>query len=167
MRHEHSSVIDPDPVAFFLTWTTYGSWLPGDARGWVGRHGAIGTPSNSLARSAGRLLRTAPVVLGTAQRRTVETTLREQCAFYAWRLHAVACRTSHVHVVVSAPDRDPTDVLRSLKAWSSRRLSEAGAKRTVPWWTKSGSVRRIYGMDGVSRVVEYVLECQDVPRRRK
>ena len=24
-----------DPVAFFLTWPTYGTWLPGDHRGWV------------------------------------------------------------------------------------------------------------------------------------
>src|SRR4051812_4834123 len=23
------------PIALFLTWTTYGTWLPGDARGWV------------------------------------------------------------------------------------------------------------------------------------
>jgi len=25
----------PDPLAYFLTWTTYGTWLPGDERGWV------------------------------------------------------------------------------------------------------------------------------------
>src|SRR5437868_1076725 len=23
------------PIAFLFTWTTYGTWLPGDARGWV------------------------------------------------------------------------------------------------------------------------------------
>jgi hypothetical protein len=29
-----------DPIGFFLTWVTYGTWLPGDARGWVEfRHG--------------------------------------------------------------------------------------------------------------------------------
>ena len=25
----------PDPLAYFLTWSTYGTWLPGDARGWI------------------------------------------------------------------------------------------------------------------------------------
>src|ERR1700747_2517170 len=30
----------PEPLAYFLTWTTYGTWLPGDERGWVQyRHG--------------------------------------------------------------------------------------------------------------------------------
>jgi hypothetical protein len=29
-----------DPLAYFLTWVTYGTWLPGDDRGWVEyRHG--------------------------------------------------------------------------------------------------------------------------------
>ena len=25
----------PDPLAYFLTWPTYGTWLPGDERGWI------------------------------------------------------------------------------------------------------------------------------------
>src|SRR5260370_32962952 len=28
----------PDALAYFLTWPTYGTWLPGDERGWV-KHG--------------------------------------------------------------------------------------------------------------------------------
>ena len=24
-----------DPIGYFLTWSTYGTWLPGDATGWV------------------------------------------------------------------------------------------------------------------------------------
>jgi hypothetical protein len=24
-----------DPIGYFLTWVTYGTWLPGDPRGWV------------------------------------------------------------------------------------------------------------------------------------
>ena len=27
----------PEPLAYYLTWTTYGTWLPGDERGWVWR----------------------------------------------------------------------------------------------------------------------------------
>ena len=25
----------PAPLAYLITWTTYGTWLPGDQRGWV------------------------------------------------------------------------------------------------------------------------------------
>ena len=30
-----NSIPHSDPLAFFLTWTAYGSWLPGDGRGWA------------------------------------------------------------------------------------------------------------------------------------
>jgi hypothetical protein len=27
-----------DPLAYFITWTCYGTWLPGDDRGWTKWH---------------------------------------------------------------------------------------------------------------------------------
>ena len=30
----HSTFNIGEPLAYFLTWTTYGTWLPGDERGW-------------------------------------------------------------------------------------------------------------------------------------
>jgi hypothetical protein len=33
MRPDPSVVPKADPLAYFLTWTTYGTWLPGDERG--------------------------------------------------------------------------------------------------------------------------------------
>ncbi len=30
-----NSITMRDPIAFFITWPTYGTWLPGDERGWV------------------------------------------------------------------------------------------------------------------------------------
>jgi len=46
--------------------------------------------------------------LSAAQRRLVEETIVAHCTLRRWVLHAVSCRTNHVHVVVSAgahPDR--------------------------------------------------------------
>jgi len=34
MMMDPGSIPMDDPLAFFLTWTKYGSWLPGDERGW-------------------------------------------------------------------------------------------------------------------------------------
>ena len=30
-----------ETLAYFLTWTTYGSWLPGDERNWVDKRGEL------------------------------------------------------------------------------------------------------------------------------
>jgi len=151
------------PLAFFLTWTTHGSWLPGDARGWVDDRGVIRAPNERLVRVAGSLMREPSVVLAIHQRHTVERAIHEQCRFRGWMLHAVSCRTTHVHTVVSATMTTPEVALRCLKAWCSRQLS-AGEHRPRKWWTKGGSMRRLYDTRGIEAVIEYVVECQDRPR---
>ena len=40
----------PEPIAYFLTWTTYGSWLPGDQRGWVQYRAEYSFPIRSMNR---------------------------------------------------------------------------------------------------------------------
>lgn len=42
----------PDPLAFFLTWTTYGTWLPGDERGWVAKGKGFQGPAPDKERAA-------------------------------------------------------------------------------------------------------------------
>ena len=42
-----------EPLAFFLTWTTYGTWLPGDERGWNRkREGKTQEPNVKLEAAA-------------------------------------------------------------------------------------------------------------------
>jgi REP element-mobilizing transposase RayT len=163
MPNAANTIFQPDPLAFFLTWTTYGSWMPGDARGWADDRGMIREPNARLARVAAGLMRGTSVVLTFAQRDTVERTIHEHCDFRGWTLHAATCRTTHVHVVVSAAERTPDGVLGSIKARCSRHLSqEDEGPRT--WWTRGGSMRHIYDTRSLENVVMYVVECQDKPR---
>ena len=163
MPNAAGTIFQPDPLAFFLTWTTYGSWMPGDARGWADDRGAIREPNARLTRVAAGLMRGPSVVLTFAQRDTVVRVIHEHCNFRGWTLHAATCRTTHVHVVVSAAVRTPDAVLGSIKARCSRQLSqEDDGPRT--WWTRGGSMRQIYDMRALENVVTYVVECQDKPR---
>src|SRR2546425_7690340 len=96
--------------AYFITWTTYGTWLPGDARGWVksGEWG-IQSPDPEREREARRLMAESAVILTPNQRTLVEQTIRDHCRIRRWVLHAVNARTNHIHVVVTA-DRSPDEV---------------------------------------------------------
>ena len=164
MANDTTKTFIDAPLAFFLTWTTHGSWLPGDARGWVDDHGIVRGPNERLVRVAGSLMRAPSVVLAIHQRQTVECAIHEQCRFRGWMLHAVSCRTTHVHTVVSATETTPEVALRCLKAWCSRQLS-AGEDRPRKWWTKGGSMRRLYDTRGIEAVIEYVVDCQDRPHK--
>ena len=56
-------------LAYHLTWTTYGTWLPGDARGWV-KWGEVGVklPDPQQERDARRRMVESAVVLTDDQR---------------------------------------------------------------------------------------------------
>src|SRR5690242_8249973 len=95
MRTDSSDVPMADPLAYFLTWTTYGTWLPGDERGWVERPGQFRSPNPGLEAAARSLLKEAPCVLNHEQRRLVEQTIAKHCAIRGWHLHVVNCRTTH------------------------------------------------------------------------
>jgi REP element-mobilizing transposase RayT len=82
------------------------------------------------------------------------------------QLHAVSCRSNHVHVVVTA-DRKPEDVRNQLKAWCTRKLKEL-QRSSKPndqvrekWWAEKGSRRYIGDEESLEAVVAYVLDAQE------
>src|SRR5437660_12286167 len=79
----------PEPLAFFLTWPTYGTWLPGDERGWVKyRRGfQIADPIRKLEAEA--LMTEEACILDEEQRELVEQTIADHCRIRGWELHVV------------------------------------------------------------------------------
>jgi len=151
----------PEPLAYFLTWTTYGSWLPGDERGWTKRHGKFEQANRSLERHAEMLLDDEGVILTPEQRRIVESTIARHCELRGWRLWIVQARTNHVHVVVTAKDVHPDTVMEQCKAWCTRKLKEADPLAARErWWTERGSTRYINHGDGLEKAILYVRDAQ-------
>jgi REP element-mobilizing transposase RayT len=153
----------PDALAYFLTWTTYGTWLPGDQRGWARRGKGMQLPDPSREARARTALAESPCTLNASQRALVEETIRRHCEIRNWHLYAVNCRSNHVHVVVSAPV-DPEVVRDQLKAWCTRRLreSESGGAtaRREKWWTERGSERSLGDDESLEAAILYVRDAQ-------
>ena len=160
------------PLAYFLTWTTYGTWLPGDDRGWVRWHEGNRDPSKLLHDFSASAMVESEVALDPAARQLVDATIRSHCDIRSWSLHALNVRTNHVHVVLSTKSHSPDDVVKQLKAWTTRRLKEQQAlaepdiKPRERWWTEGSSRRMIFSEDDLATVVQYVIEAQAGPRDR-
>jgi REP element-mobilizing transposase RayT len=154
-------------IAFFHTWTLYGTWLPGDERGWMERGRGARSPDPMRELEAALYMTESSFILTEEQRRIVEQTIADHCRIRKWTLHAVNCRTKHVHVVVTA-DCDIRVVREQLKAWCTRRLKEhqrASAKNEQielrdNWWTERGWDEYIDNEQALAAVVEYVQEGQ-------
>ena len=65
----------PEPLAYFLTWPTYGTWLPGDERGWVEYRHGWQLPDPARKREAQARLTDDACLLDQDQRRLVELTI--------------------------------------------------------------------------------------------
>ena len=98
---------------WLLTWTTYGTWLPGDRRGFVGRsrdetgrqtwHNMPGTPTlpsnGRLKRAARGLMAGPPVWLDRSKAGIALADFRETADVHGWGLLAAAIMSNHVHLV--------------------------------------------------------------------
>ncbi len=152
---------------YFLTWTTYGNWLPGDARGWRKKNAGHQSPQPLLQEWCKEQLRYDPVLLDHKDRETVEDACREHCEFRGWTLLAVSARSNHVHAVVVA-DAGPKVVRDQLKANCTRRLrSQPKPLQVEQTWTKGGQVDILDTDDDIQSAVIYVLEAQDAMDRKQ
>jgi len=154
-------------LAYHLTWTCYGQWLHGDARGYVDRHHRTpGTPYEhnhpDRYNAAANRMKAEAVWLSDSQRKIIGRAIREGCRYCRWTLVEQNVQPDHVHVIVEAPSVTGKYARKFLKAWATRRLgAESGGRRR--WWTKGGKVEVIRDAIRLQQAVVYVRE-QPFPR---
>ena len=143
---------------WLLTWSTYGTRLPGDDRGFVGRirrsttgerhrNNAVGVePDRSLRGlelSARSQMKGEIVYLTQVQAELIVGEFLKTCEIRGWQLNAAAVMEDHIHLVVGVPDDpDPALLLKVFKSYASRALNDRfGDRQSATWWTASGSRR--------------------------
>lgn len=158
------------PLAYLLTFRTFGSWLHGDERGSIDRHGKniYGTldtaPNQKLKAEMQNQMKQSEVVLNNVQRKTVEAAITEVCEHRGYLLQAVNVRTNHVHAVVAAQAK-PERIIDSFKSYATRQLREENLfPREFTVWSRGKSRRYLWKPHHVALAIEYVLYGQgDLP----
>lgn len=152
------------PLHYLLTFRTYGTWLPGDARGWHrrGDHGEHRPPSFPLADWAARRMKFRPVWFSERERCIVYDAIVATCAWRAYELHAHTVQRNHVHAVVSTRVA-PSFVLGDLKRYATRALRTHGLRVGRLVWATHGSTRFLPDDRAVHRAVRYVLDDHHRP----
>lgn len=155
-----------DCFAFLITWTTYGTWLPGDARGhvsrrqkadgtYVPRKNAFGTEydqgDETTRVRAEALQRFDAVRLNREQAFAAASGIAKAAMSRGWRIHRATVMANHVHVVVADCPADGPLVRRILKG-----VSQAAMSSRRKWWTRGGSDRRLQGEQAIAAAINYV-----------
>ena len=174
--------------AWFLTWTTYGTWLPGDDRGFVSRvpqadgthhiHNEPDSPYDvslgDVREAAHRRMKGPPVRLTAAQARVVDAAILEASANHSISVIAYSIMEDHVHLLCQA-ELDGSKLQQLFKGITARRLGQTQNETASPrWWTEGGSKRHIKKGDSPDAVVDYIcsqerpliVRCVDATRNK-
>lgn len=154
------------PLAYFLTWTTYGTWLHGDRRGSVDdAHNVFGHPVlEARPDRAARIregLAEQPFVMTARVREVVDDAIRAHAEIRSWRVLGLNVRTNHVHLVIEASSHSPEQVMAQCKSWATRRLRDRGlldGRKRV--WTKMGSTRSLWNEQALTAALDYTERMQ-------
>jgi REP element-mobilizing transposase RayT len=159
---------DHTPLAYLITFRSYGTWLHGDERGSVDRHHhrysspmlPLSPRRKQIERS---LLKQPPVKLSSRQRAAIDLGVRETCAIRKWELWALNVRTNHLHCVVTA-NCNPKTLLGALKANATRSMRETGCwSRDLGPWARGGSQKCLWTEEELANAIAYVVEDQGEP----
>jgi REP element-mobilizing transposase RayT len=154
-------IMNKPPLAYLITFTCYGTWLHGDARGSVDDiHNKFDAPFIETDTIRNAVMRTKmkhpPFFLSDGQRTLIAAVIAEVCVFRNWMLFECNVRTNHVHIVVDG-NAEPDKMMRDFKAYSTRRLREAlELKQDRPVWTEGGSTRYLWTEQSLEAAIEYV-----------
>ena len=159
---------------WFLTWHTYGTWLPGDERGFVssvrdemGKAHIRNIPQTRLESDRPHLeawsreqLKCDPVLLTLAQAEVLSEQFFETAGVRGWNLLAFAIVTTHVHIVLGVVgDPDPMKLLRDFKTYGSRALNRKyPCPASDTWWTELGSKRKLKDELSILGAIRYTVE---------
>jgi REP element-mobilizing transposase RayT len=156
------------PLAYLITFRTYGTWLAGDERGSIDKYhntyaGPRAVASDKRKEIHAARLKSPPFLSNAAARKQVEDTVREVCRYRGWMIVAMNVRTNHVHIVILAAAA-AAKMLNYFKSYSTRRLRESGEwEHSHSPWADRGSGRYLWTEEHIARAVEYVVNGQGGP----
>jgi REP element-mobilizing transposase RayT len=154
--------MDNPPLAYFITWTVYGTFLQGDVRGWWKKQSGHQLHQPLLYRWHSERLTHPVLLLNDAERSIVETAIEDHCLHRGWKKWSSSARTNHVHAVITANEYDGNKVRDQLKANATRKLRQYFPRWVNrPAWTTKGWIEFIDDEFSLDRVIEYTDFAQD------
>jgi REP element-mobilizing transposase RayT len=159
------------PLAYHITFGTYGTRLHGDERGTVDR--SLNQPGDPIIGSDWQWeqmdrnrLNFLPRIFTAEQMVLVESLIPDICVRGGWTLHACATGPDHVHNVLTG-DADGDVIRKILKRWLGQALC-----RHIPlspgetFWAECGSVKWIWDEEYLARATRYVHDQRATGRGR-
>ena len=138
-----------------ITWTTYGTWLQGDAKGFVA-DGEVRGENIALKKSNIGSLTRAAVRLGRREKEIVRDAILEAAKRFEQKILSIAVYSNHVHIVCEYVDV-PIDVIVGYYKNAGRvALQKSGFEGRV--WTRGFDKRFCFNEKELKARIKYINE---------
>jgi REP element-mobilizing transposase RayT len=144
----------PKTLGYHITWTTYGTWLQGDGRGYV-KDGKILPVNEALLQSNQKLQIQDVVKLSKAQREIAQEAITKQAEMLKQRIYALAVKSNHIHLVVEYTPQPIERIVAYYKNAARQALKTVGCDGKV--WTAGYDKRFCFDKETLERKIRYVL----------
>ena len=136
-----------------ITWTTYGTWLQGDNRGYV-KNGKILPANPKLSDSNMQNLTKKPVKLSKAHRKIITKAIYEKASQLKHKIYALAVSYNHVHIVIDNTPEPIGTIVKYYKMAGQVALRKYGI--TSRLWTKGFDKRYCFDKQTLKSRIDYV-----------
>lgn len=148
-----NTVIMPKTLGYMLTWTTYGSWLQGDERGYV-KDGQILQGDKKLVDLCEKFQRGHTVKLRQDEKDIVRQAILNEAARIGYTIEALAVCSNHIHLVGRYSPEPIGQIVSRFKNVTSSVLRKHG--RTGRVWTRGFDKRFCFNGEDLIRRIQYV-----------
>ncbi len=154
--------MNDEPLAYFITFTVYGTFLQGDSRWWRSRGKGLQPPQPLLEQWHRNRLNHEVVLLDEDQRAATKAEIERLSGYQGWKLWKANPRSNHVHVVVTAIGYNGAKVRDQIKANCTRVIRESWPMFVNrPVWTVGGDWQCVNTEEELERVILYAGDVQD------
>lgn len=136
-----------------ITWTTYGSWVQGDSRGFV-KEGKIHPGNKKLANLSRRELSQDPVKLSKIHRQQAANAIFEKARKLNQKICALWVSSNHIHIVTEYTATPISEVVKHYKNAAQVALREMGLKGRI--WTKGFDKRYCFDKKSLQNRINYI-----------
>ncbi len=140
-------------IGYMLTCSTYGTWLPGDERGYV-EHGRVSGMNEGLYNKSINCLKQKKIELNDKQREIVKKAIREEAERLGHMVYTIAVDRDHVHVVLGYAPIAVSEVVARCKNTARMALKKEGFSGRL--WARGYDKRYCFDEEALVARVEYV-----------
>lgn len=148
-------MIGAKTLGYMIAWTTYGTWLQGDERGYV-KKGKIYPPNSAIMRANKQAQLQDVVKLSRTEQQIVQAAIIEEARLHGQRSFAVAVLPTHIHIVGDYIDEPISRLVAYYKKAARTALSATG--RTGKVWTRGYDKRYCFDQKTLQRRIKYVRQ---------